>query len=353
MSQNSISRLKTNNLDLLRFLLALTVCLVHSYDLSGISGLYFLKNYLSSTTAVQAFFVISGFLIFMSFEKSSGVQSYFAKRLRRIYPLYFFIVMLAAIGLLAVSENTAENYFTPQWVKYVIANLLFLNFLQPTLPGVFETNAVQVVNGALWTLKIEVMFYLSVPVFVYLFRRFNRGLVLFSVYCLSIFYSEFMLYMATETGADLYFKLERQLPGQLSYFFVGAFLFYYLEFFEKNLKYFVIAAFLVLVVNEYQQLRFLLPFAFSIIVIFIGIFFYLGNFGKYGDFSYGLYIVHFPIIQLFVSFNWFNDQPLVFLVSILILSIGFSILLWHLIEKRFLQRNNHYVVSTGKSSNSV
>ena len=110
--------------------------------------------------AVKAFFVVSGFLIFMSFERSSSFASYARKRIRRIYPAYFTVVMLCAIFLVAVSSKNIEHYFSFVWVKYVLANLAFLNFLQPTLPGVFDSNKIAVVNGALWTLKIR---HLSQP----------------------------------------------------------------------------------------------------------------------------------------------------------------------------------------------
>ena len=47
--------------------------------------------------------------------------------------------------------------------RYLGWNLAFLNFMEPALPGVFEANRFTEINGALWTLKIEVMFYLVLP----------------------------------------------------------------------------------------------------------------------------------------------------------------------------------------------
>lgn len=194
MSQNT--RLSTNNFDLLRLLFAGTVCLVHAYKLSGYQQLAWIEKTLSSAVAVKAFFVVSGFLIFMSFERSSSVVSYAKKRFRRIYPAYFTVVIICAIGLISISSKGLPDYFSPAWIKYVLANLSFLNFLHPTLPGVFDTNRLQAVNGALWTLKIEVMFYLSVPLFSLLFRRFGNLLIIAIVYIGSTAYAILFSWLA-------------------------------------------------------------------------------------------------------------------------------------------------------------
>lgn len=336
-------RLTRNNFDLLRLLLAGTVCLVHAHQLSGFPQLAAIAGFLSSEVAVESFFVVSGFLIFMSYERSASLASYAGKRFRRIYPAYFAVVMLCAIGLAVVSTKSPGEYFSIPWIEYVLSNLVFLNFLQPTLPGVFETNLLGAVNGALWTLKIEVMFYLSVPLFVFLFRRFSTLPVLVLVYGASVAYAAFFSGLAARTGSPLYQELGRQLPGQLSYFMAGAFFYYSLPLFERYAGYFLAAAVLALAAPGVFAPSVFGPFALATIVAFCGLFLHLGNFGKYGDFSYGIYILHFPIIQILLQGGWFNAAPWTFLATVVVLTTVGAVAMWHLVEKRFLLRNSHYI----------
>ena len=75
-----------NNFDLLRFVFAAMVFLVHTHVLSGQPALAPLSTYFSSDVGVKAFFVVSGFLVLMSYERSATVGEYAGKRVRRIYP---------------------------------------------------------------------------------------------------------------------------------------------------------------------------------------------------------------------------------------------------------------------------
>jgi len=329
------------------------VCLVHAYELSKFERLGGIASIFSSMVAVKAFFVVSGFLIFMSYERSSSVTSYARKRIRRIYPAYFTVIILSAIFLVAVSSENIAHYFSYEWVKYVVANLTFLNFLQPTLPGVFDTHRFAAVNGALWTLKIEVMFYLTVPLFVLLFRKFSHLPILILTYCLSVAYVELFTAAAERTGSGIYLVLGRQLPGQLSYFMVGAALYYFLPFFDRYIKYFLLTAALIFAVNTVFPVSFLEPFALATVVIFFGLFLYVGNFGKYGDFSYGIYILHFPVIQLILHVGWFRESPWYFLVTVVFITTIGAIAMWHLVEKQFLLRSSHYVAVTTLSVESA
>jgi peptidoglycan/LPS O-acetylase OafA/YrhL len=343
--QHNNPRLTKNNFDLLRLLLAVTVCVSHASYLSGFQQIGIISSFLSSSIAVKAFFVVSGFLIFMSYERSSSLIAYARKRIRRIYPAYFTVVMLCALLLLTVSSQNIGEYFSGEWLKYVFANLTFLNLLQPRLPGVFANNNLTDVNASLWTIKIEVMFYLSVPVLVFLFRKFSRLPVMLLVYCASVAYAEILEAVAKHTDQGIYEELSRQLPGQLSYFMAGAFFYYFLPFFERYVQYFVAAAVVILAINFNLPLPLLEPFALATVVIFLGLFLYLGNFGTYGDFSYGIYILHYPLIQTILQFGWFKNSPWLFLATALGITIAAAVAMWNLVEKRFLGRRSQAIAS--------
>ena len=80
-------------------------------------------------------------------------------------------------------------------------------------------------------------------------------------------------------------------------------------------------------------------------LVTVGIFFYLGNFGRFGDFSYGFYILHFPVIQLFLHFGWLREAPWLYLLAIILTTLIGAIGLWHAVEKRFLFRSSHYIAA--------
>ncbi len=280
----------------------------------------------------------------MSYENSHNIKNYFLKRVRRIYPAYFFMVVFCAVLGYILSTYSFYNYWSFDLLKYVVANLLFLNFLSPNLPGVFENNHIQVVNGALWTLKIEVMFYLFVPFAGMTFRKFNRLGVILTLYVASVLYSLVMLDMAAESGAGIYMELQRQLPGQLAFFMAGAACFYYYTYLNKYAAFSIVLAIMAFVFQTSLPWVAIEPAALAILVVsFAFVFPYIGNFSKYGDFSYGIYIVHFPILQILISYGLFNKLPWLALgvSSLLILFIAF--LMWHLIEKPFLRKSSHYI----------
>jgi peptidoglycan/LPS O-acetylase OafA/YrhL len=342
------SRIKSNNFDSLRFIFAFIVFLVHAYVLSGAESLAVLTKIFSSEVAVKSFFVVSGFLIFMSYENTNNNKKYFLKRARRIYPAYFFVVMLCAFLGFIFSALSLDNYCSLDVLKYIVANLLFLNFLHPNLPGVFENNTLQAINGALWTLKIEVMFYLFVPFAVMAFRKFDRLGVILILYIASVLYSFTMFGMATKYGAGIYNELQRQLPGQLAFFMVGAAGYYYYSYLAKYAVWLVVLAVGAFVFKASLPWLVVEPIALAILVVYFAcIFPCIGNFGKYGDFSYGIYIVHFPILQVFISYGFFKNSPLLALGVSGLLILTVAVLLWHFVEKLFLRKSSHYVAVSG------
>ena len=123
-------------------------------------------------SAVQCFFIISGYLIFQSYERSKSLKDYVIKRVKRLFPGLWFCILLTCILGLFLTNLPLNEYFGKDLVKYLIANFSTLNFLSPRLPGVFVGNPESgFVNGSLWTLKVELFFYISVPILFYIFKK--------------------------------------------------------------------------------------------------------------------------------------------------------------------------------------
>jgi len=334
---------KYNNFDLLRLLLAIIVVIVHTAELSQIETLHYFSRFFSSVIAVDSFFIVSGFLIFMSYQNSSSLLRYSSKRVRRIFPAYSSVILLCAFLLYFISTKSFGDYFGIEFFRYIIFNLFTLNFIQPTLAGVFESNPLQAINGALWTIKIEVAFYIVVPLIVYLFSKANKLLVLSSIYLLSILYSMILMGLFESTNLELYLKLEKQIFGQLAFFVSGALLYYYYDFFTKYSLYLLGVAIILLLINNFLiEIYFLYPLALSIVIIYFATqLHYLGNFGRFGDLSFGLYIWHFPVVQVFVHYNLF-DSLIIGVALLVICLFVLSLLSWHFIEKQFLYSSSHY-----------
>ena len=329
-----------NNFDFLRFLFAFLVVIGHTIILSGQSefqNVFFasMPNY-----SVYCFFIISGFLIYASFEKLNDLKKYIFNRARRILPAYFFVVLFFAFFLFFFSNLNLKEYFSVDWLKYVGANLFFANFIKPCIHGVFTNNLLCAVNGSLWTIKVELMFYAFVPFLFYFTKestRKRKNLILIIIYILSILYFSIL----KNLGKD---EMARQLPGFLCYFITGIFLYSNMEFFKKWVN--IVLPFAVVVIYLEKGIfgqNLLTPFALGICIFwFAYLKVPLKKFAKYGDFSYGIYLVHFPIVQIFVHeqlFEKYSYAAFILCVSIIIL---FSVLIWKMIEKPVLKRKfNH------------
>ena len=341
-----------NNFNIIRLLLAVLVFLSHFFSLAGQHNGVMI---IDAPDMVRGFFVISGFLIYSSYCRSNTLKSYFIKRARRILPSYIFVVLLCAFGLVFVSTLPASEYFGTDWLKYLFANLTFANFAHPTLPGVFADNYHTAVNGSLWSIKVEIMVYLALPLLVYMCKKLkaNHNVFFIIVILLSIVYTFICDTMYSNTGEGKYLIYARQIGGQLAYFVFGMMLYELLDLILKHkIKIFSIGVGAIVVAYLIPEIAFLIkPMALGFIIIpavFMGRW---GQWLKSVDISYELYLAHFPIIQIIVSCGIVNSIGFFpSLLLALIASVVISLFCWHLVGKRFLRRSNRVEIkdSTGQ-----
>lgn len=287
-----------NNMGMVRYVLALGVLISHFNELSGGHIWWPVSSY----NAVGGFFALSGFLLAGSWLRNPHLKLYICARARRILPAYWSVVLFFAVALCFVSS--ASDYFlNPLFWKYLAANLAFLNFLQPNLPGVFDMLDVNAVNGSLWTMKVEWFLYFSLPLVSWFLVRYSRRpvAVLGVVYIMSVAYRLFFYYLFCNTGDKIYEILSRQFLGQMMYFYSGVFVYYYFSYFMRYRWWVALASFILAYMDyPFEWMDILVePVAVSFLVIWFSMVGRWGGiFGKQDNLSYEIYLIHFPVVQL-------------------------------------------------------
>lgn len=156
----------------LRHLAALLVIYGHSYALSrhapGDADILAkaMPGFYAGNFAVYLFFAISGFLVTLSLLRYEGphwqgVVRYVRNRVLRVYPAYLacLLACVFVIGAAFTSLPAGDYFSAPGTREYLVQNLQPVT-LAWELPGVFESNAYpRVVNGTLWSLSLEVRWY--------------------------------------------------------------------------------------------------------------------------------------------------------------------------------------------------
>ncbi|QJX46102.1 acyltransferase [Hymenobacter taeanensis] len=336
-----------NNFDAVRLGLALVVVFCHLAVLTGLPAFQPFLAYLSADFAVKGFFVLSGCLVTRSFLSSTSGLDYAEKRVRRIYPAYLTTILVAwLVGLAATHLPAAEFLGTKEAYNYLVANATFLNFLQPTLPGVFEQHPVPVMNASLWTIKVELCLYCCVPVLMYLFRRIGPYAVVVLAFGVALGW-EWLLGQSAALTPKMVAELGRQFPGMLHLFALGAL--FGVE--ERRLGQYMgwvalVSGPLFWLLHEHSLRAVVEPICYASVVLFLATRLpFHWKAGKWGDLSYGAYLLHFPLIQLFIHVGLFRGYPWLGLTALLLVLLAAAFLLWHGVEKPWLKRNSHYVAA--------
>lgn len=335
---------RKNNLDIIRFIAATLVIVSHSYPLSvgnnDLEPLSLITNNQMTfgSFAVAIFFIISGFLITQSFEKSSTLTQYLKSRILRIFPALIGVVLFSIfiLGPIATSLSISDYFSNISTYKYLLT--ISLLPLSPSLPGVFADNIfTTAINGSLWTLKFEFFFYIVVAI-LGVFKLLTKRVVL-PAFIVMLIGSEFI------TNDNLHHLF---ILG--AYFFAGILIYLYRDKFKLSSKYAIISLLLLLLTSQVG----LFDMTFAIFGSYLV--FYLGytknakfsNFTKYGDFSYGIYIYAFPIQQLVTQIFGGEMVPFInFLISFVITLI-FAVLSWWFIEKPSLKMKKYSLLYSVK-----
>ena len=330
-----------NNFDFLRFLFAIFVVISHSYPLSGgnesSQWIYQISNgqLVLARTGLDGFFIISGFFIFGSLQRSKSLLDYFKKRFLRLFPALFVVLLVTLILAPFVYKGGIPLYENIEFYTYLPNNLSLYNF-QPVIKGIFDHNPYHSINGSLWTIRYEFSLYVGLSM-LFLFRKNSFIAKYLLIICLAVLIIVFNFFLGRFAGSSLLGMLGYEILDLGTFFVCGSTL-AALGFEKIKRKWMLLVAVLIFVIsiyfNFYNMVKHLI---LPIIILLVGFtpLPFFSTFGKIGDMSYGIYIYSFPIQQtLMFFFNLNTDQLIIYS---LLASIVFGYLSWHLIEKKALR----------------
>ncbi|MGV8884375.1 MAG: acyltransferase family protein [Microbacteriaceae bacterium] len=321
---------RSNNFDALRLIAALAVLIGHAWPLTGVGYPPEIGGIKIYHLAVFVFFAVSGYLITTSWQRTPVVRRFLAARFLRIFPALILVVVLTVfvVGPLATRIPLGEYFGSSQTWGYLVTITLAASY---QLPGVFVDNPLDVVNGSLWTLGPEFGCYLLVLALGLVLRARGARAIGWLIVAASLIGLALLPLGLPEPV--------RAIPTAMVFFAAGALWALALDRFELRMPLwstpFVAAAWLVLAALL-PALE--LPFAW-IAVPYLALALgrastpVLRRFGRFGDFSYGLYLWGY-VTQQFVT-SAFGVMPLWATLAIVVPAASvLAIASWHLVEKR-------------------
>lgn len=325
---------RLRNVSELRLLFAASVVLSHAATLLGGDGYRWLRIALNSEAAVQGFFILSGYLVCGSYDRLRSPAEFYKRRLLRIYPAYAVAVLLfITLGLLQATL-LGNRIDWSQLPAYLAANLATLNFLQHGINGVFAGNPMAEVNGALWSIKVELMFYAVLPLLYWAGRRVSFVALALVLILAGAAWWPALNWLCAQWGFTPALSYKFQLPGQIHFFGLG------IALFARSKGHISTWGMLGIIAWTLALLTLLGEGSDAVhalvLVTLIGgasVLPQVKDLFAGQDISYGIYLCHFPLIQLLIAFGAGNLPFPLYLSIVVALAVTYGLLSWRLIER--------------------
>lgn len=194
----SVRRGRIAEIDALRGIAAVGVVLFHFFsrkDLPDYDRMWFHAPW--GRFGVQLFFIISGYVIFMTVLRSRSLMDFVVSRFARLFPAYW---------LACVLTYTIVRVFDPAWNPITLKEAAF-NLFMVKIPGVHMPY----VEGVYWTLRQEMYFYIVIGLvlaagYVHRAQAVMAGLVLAALCTLawSKWFSLFLIGMVLFDSREMF-----------------------------------------------------------------------------------------------------------------------------------------------------
>ena len=323
---------RIGNFDSLRFWAALAVLWSHAFPMSYGGGypqpLFTVSAGQTTlgTVALAVFFIISGYLVTRSFERSRSAWRYVKARALRIMPGLIVCTAVTAFVLGPLLTTLPVGSYLTSWDpwRYFLKNGSLLGF-HDFLVGVFEGNPRANVNGSLWTLQIEAYCYLLVLV-LGVVGLLNRWVTL-------AIYLTLVSYLALHGHNDISeFGLQDKRADLFTNFVAGAVMYHWRVRLDGRIALACAAGLLACLFTTGFWLALHTLFAYVVIYVALAPRIRSPDMARFGDLSYGIYLYAWPMTQVAVLLlakpEWYTVGAIA-----MSLTLFLAFASWHLVEK--------------------
>jgi peptidoglycan/LPS O-acetylase OafA/YrhL len=270
--------------------------------------------------AVVIFFAISGFLVTPSLLRTGSVVNYAVNRSVRIFPGLIVNVALTILVLGPILTTAPlRSYFSDPQTYLYAKNILTL--VVNDLPGVVGSDGNQVsVNGVLWTLHFEVLCYILLGMLGAL-GLLSRRTYVFLLWCIA-----YAIYLAIWMTPSFAAVLPHRFSTFISlfvYFGSGVLLYLFRSFIPFSPILACAAIVVALVALPLGGGPWVMPICLPYLMVFCGLSALPGKMPLKHDLSYGVYLIHAPILLAFSltlpnMHIWWVGAIVVFLITLVL-----------------------------------
>ena len=323
-------------------------------SLLGFKHFCYFISYLGKN-GVYLFFVLSGFLItFLLLEEKEKnhtvmLKKFFLRRIFRIWPLYYFILIISFLLIPFLAHSFDIFKLTPYYFgricnmeNYNLNSILMYLFFLPNRALHFGKLVVGCSQS--WSVGVEEQFYILWP---FLLLLFNRKLIFWVFIFITLFY-----FFVDAIPIQKLSVLTRLFPFHfMSIGALGGYLYrYYSLKIEEFSKSKMIYWFLILVISLFWVTPITEPFSQSFILgfLFLGLILVTINndnpavirnktFSYLGSISYGIYMYH-PFVMFLVfplANKYFANSIFIYNCFVYVFIFFITILISHISYKYF------------------
>lgn len=287
---------RNNSLSFFRLIAALTVFAGHAAEHLQLQLPAPVLWFNSLFEGVPMFFLISGFLIWHSLTVNADLKTFATKRLLRLYPELWCAVGMSAVSLLALYREHLQALPFAAWIG---TQSTVLQFWTPDCLRGFGCGTP---NGSLWTVGVTVQCYVVIFVLFRLLRNKSKLRFLAVTACFAVFDAAIPLVekMFPAIIGKLY--MQTFLPF-MWIFLAGAFLCAYFDSFIDICKKYWWVFLVVCAVFEFTNFdtgRYGILKTLFLAPAMFGFAYRLPKLNIRHDITYGLYLYHMIVINIFV-----------------------------------------------------